>query len=71
MKVQLISDIHLEYYSEYPGLHYFVKPIADILVLLEIFVIININFLNFFQEAFILNMLYMFLEIMNIIQIHL
>jgi predicted phosphodiesterase len=52
MKVQLISDIHLEYYSEYPGLHYFVKPIADILVLAgDICYYKHKFFLNFFQEA--------------------
>src|SRR6056300_33304 len=52
MKVQLISDIHLEYYSEYPGLHYFVKPISDVLVLAgDICYYKHKFFLNFFQEA--------------------
>ena len=43
MKIQLLSDIHLEYYDKYPGLNYFIEPTSPILVLVVIFVIININ----------------------------
>jgi predicted phosphodiesterase len=52
IKIQLLSDIHLEYFNDYPGLLYFVKPIAPILVLAgDICYYKHKHFLTFFQEA--------------------
>ena len=52
MKIQVVSDIHLEYYTYYPGIHYFVKPIAHVLVLAgDICYYKHKHFLTFFQEA--------------------
>lgn len=52
MKIQLISDIHLEYYDEYPGLTNFVNPSATVLVLAgDICYYKHPYFLRFFREA--------------------
>ena len=31
--MQVLSDIHLEYYDNYPGLTYFIEPKTNILIL--------------------------------------
>ena len=52
MKIQVLSDIHLEYFDKYPGLHFFVNPSAPILVLAgDICYYKHKHFLPFFQEA--------------------
>jgi predicted phosphodiesterase len=52
MKIQILSDIHLEYYDYYPGLHYFLKPSAKILILAgDICYYKHEFFLKFFKEA--------------------
>ena len=52
MKIQLLSDIHLEYYDKYPGLNYFIEPKSPILVLGgDICYYKHKHFIPFFREA--------------------
>ena len=51
MKIQILSDIHLEYYKKYPGLTTFIEPIAPILVLCgDICYYKHKHFIPFFRE---------------------
>ena len=52
MKVQILSDIHLEYYKTYPGLTHFIEPEAPVLVLCgDICYYKHHHFIPFFREA--------------------
>lgn len=52
IKIQIVSDIHLEYYTEYPGMYYFLKPSAPILILAgDICYYKHKNFIPFFEEV--------------------
>lgn len=52
MKIQLLSDIHLEYYKTYPGLTHFIEPEAPVLVLCgDICYYKHEHFIPFFREA--------------------
>ena len=55
MKMQVLSDIHLEYYDNYPGLTYFIEPKTNILILAgDICYYKHKHFLSFFREVNIL-----------------
>jgi len=52
MKIQIASDLHLEYYDVYPGINFFLEPCAPILVLAgDICYYKHPHFLTFFREA--------------------
>ena len=52
MKIQLLSDIHLEYYDNYPGIEFFIEPFSPILILAgDICYYKHPHFLEFFKEV--------------------
>ena len=52
MKIQLLSDIHLEYYEKYPGIEFFIEPLTAILILAgDICYYNHKHFIPFFEEV--------------------